>query len=279
MFLNKWLSGSALIVLLLAGCGDDSSTDIKGKSVDVEEVDSKEKVLASEDFDKMYTNPKKYKKYEVTYVGKVLQSPEVDDDGIYLQVYAKPEKYEQNTIVYYPDATFKVSESNYVEIVGIVKDEFVGENMMGAELKMPLIEAKEMKVISYTDAVAPTLQAIDVQEAKDQHGYQLTLEKVELADSQTRVYFTVTNNSKHKINFYDFNSKLIANGKQLEKEEIYESDLKSVQSDILPGASSSGVVIYPALEEGTTKIQVYAEGSSDNYELSIEPFMFDVKID
>jgi len=89
---------------------------------------------------------------------------------------------------------------------------------------------------------------------------------------------TITNKSNEKISFYSFNSKLIAGGKQLENESDYESDLVEPQSDILPGTNTSGVVIYPHLSEDITEMQIYAEGSSDNYENTIEPFTFDVGV-
>lgn len=271
------------MTLALAGCGDETSTEQSKNSSDTTETESTDKgssgkVLAKEEFNKMYSNPKKYKGYEVTYIGRVLQSPEVDGDGIYLQVYAKPETYDQNTIVYYPDDSFEVSEEDYVEITGVIRDEFIGENLMGGEVAGPMINASELKVVSYIDAVAPTKNTLDVSEVQNQNGYKLTLEKIELADKQTRAYFTVANESNHKINFYDFNTKLIVNGKQLEPESPYETGLEELQSEILPGTSSSGVVIYPGLEEGTTSIQVYIEGSSEDYENPLEPFKFDVEM-
>ncbi|ARK20335.1 hypothetical protein [Sporosarcina ureae] len=281
MFKKRFYVGSALAVLLLAGCGTDEVKEEKNdtaQEVEETQADGKGKVLAAEDFDKMYTNPKKYKNYEVSYIGRVMNTPEKDDDGVYLQVYANPEKYEQNTIVFYPDASLSVSDEDYLKITGIIKDEFKGENMMGAELTMPMIEATELEIIGYTDAMAPTLQTIEVNEMKEQHGYEMKVEKVELSEKQTRVFITITNTSSEKVSFYSFNSKLVADGKQLENESDYESDLEEPQSEILPGTNTSGVVIYPPLSEDITEFQIYAEGSSDNYENTIEPFRFDVSV-
>lgn len=277
MIKKKWYIGCAITALLLVGCGDDSSSNSKETAVE-DEKESKAKVLAAEDFNKMYTSPKDYKGYEVTYTGQLLFTPEEDEDGLYLQIYADPENSDLNTIVYFPDSTFEIEEEDYVKVTGIVKDEYTGENLMGGELTMPMIEATNLEVVSYIDAIAPTTKTIDINQTKDQHGYQLTLEKVELADTQTRLYFTVSNNSQDTINFYTFDTKIVANGAQLEEIDMYGSGLPEIQSDILPGTSTSGVIAYPALEEGTTTIQVYSEGYSENYEITIEPFTFDVTI-
>lgn len=143
MFKKKWYIGCAITALLLVGCGDDSSSSSKETSVE-EEKKSNVKVLATEDFNKMYTSPKDYKDYEVTYTGQLLFTPEVDEDGIYLQIYADPENSDLNTIVYYPDSTFEIEEEDYVKVTGTVKDEFTGENLMGGELTMPMIEATNL---------------------------------------------------------------------------------------------------------------------------------------
>ena len=52
-------------------------------------------------------------------------------------------------------------------------------------------------------------------------------------------------------------------------------DYEEIQSDLLVGTSSSGVIIYPALDMNMP-LQFYAEGSSNNWEEDIEPYIFDI---
>lgn len=269
--IRVWL-GVLFVMLLLAACGEGDSSD--GANTGDQQSG---KVLAEEDYAKMYTEPKKYKGYEVTQSGKVFTEPEYDEDGVYLQAFADAKNSEKNTILFYADPSFEVESQQYVQWTGIVKDEFKGENMMGGKVVAPVIEVKDLKVVSYFDVMAPTLETIELNETQNQHGYELTVEKVEVAKEQFRVFVTVENKTEHNINFYTFNTKVIADGKQLEEVTIYEDDVESVQSDILPGVKTSGVIVYPSVGE-VEEVRLYAEGSSDNYDIDIEPFQFDIPL-
>src|SRR5699024_4332684 len=190
--------------------------------------------------------PKKYQGYEVEFTGQVFIEPEKDDDGVYLQVYADPENYEKNTIVGIEDSGFDVSTDDYVNVTGIIKDEFDGENAFGAELSVPVVLADDIEVVDYVTAVSPTIETIDVDEEQDQHGYNVHVDKIEIAENMTRVYVKVTNNTEDEISFYSFNTKLLLDNKQLEEDDsFYDTGLPALQSDILPGVETEGVIIFP----------------------------------
>ncbi len=48
-----------------------------------------------------------------------------------------------------------------------------------------------------------------------QHGLSITIEKVEFADAETRVFVSVRNASSHNASFYDFNAKAVQHGQHL----------------------------------------------------------------
>jgi hypothetical protein len=49
-------------------------------------------------------------------------------------------------------------------------------------------------VTTYAEVVAPSEKTIKINESKDQHGYEVTIEKIEFANAETRVYLTINNN-------------------------------------------------------------------------------------
>lgn len=219
----------------------------------------------------MYSDPNTYKHL------KVFITPEKDDEGTYLQVYADPENHEQNLIVSIMDPNLDVSMDDYIEIKGKVQGEFKGENMMGGEIVIPSIEAESIEVVDYMTAVAPTINSIEVQQEQNQHGLQITLEKIEFAESHTRVYVEIQNDTDDEATIHTYSSKLIVGNEQYESESIYEADYPELQSDILPGVESSGIITFPAIDPDTTSLQYHISGSSRNWELDIEPFIFEVK--
>lgn len=146
-----------VLSLGLAACG---SSDESTTKVPASEKSAETKTISEGDIAKLYTSPKKYKDFNYSFIGKVFITPEKDDDGVYLQVYADPQNSEHNTIVAFEDPDFEVNDGDYVKIDGIVKDEFKGENMLGGSVIAPLITAKSIEVISYVDAVAPTIETL-----------------------------------------------------------------------------------------------------------------------
>ena len=154
-------------LLLLGACSEGGQTGSKS-------------VIAAQDFDKMYSNPDKYKSYEVEFTGQVFMDPERDDDGVNLQIWADPKNSEKNMIVAYDEAEFEVQTDDYVLVKGIVEKTFEGENAFGVKMKQPAIKANHIEVIDYKTAMAPTLKTIEVDEKIDQHGFFVHIEKVEL---------------------------------------------------------------------------------------------------
>lgn len=270
---------SLFVVLLLAACGESGSTNEASVEANEETEANSKEVLAEEDFDKMYSNPKEYKGYEVEFTGQVFVDPERDDSGVYLQVYAKPEQFEQNTIVAYEDSNFDVKVDDFVKVIGIVKDEFEGENLMGGTITAPFIEATSIEVVDYITAVAPTIKEVVVDETIDQHGMEVTLQKIEFAAVETRVYMKITNNTNENVYFDGYGAKLVSGSTQYETKDNFGSGLPELPFDILAGIEAEGVLTYPAIEEQSGTFTLHAEGYSDNWELDFKPYVFEVEVE
>ncbi|MFS0635140.1 DUF4352 domain-containing protein [Mesobacillus foraminis] len=261
---------ASLLMLSLAECGGtETSTAVK------EEKQEEAKLLNRKEFEQMYTDPKKYKGSKVEFYAKVFVEPEKDEEGTYLQVYANNND-ERNTIIGYEDPDFDVKVDDIILVKGTVEDVFEGENALGGTVTAPMIQAESIQQSDYVTAFSPPKKTIEVSKEVDQHGYIIKLNKIELADTESRVYLTVTNKTKATISFFSFDAKAVAGSKQLETQDNYEAAYPEIPSDILPGVQSEGIIAFPELpEKGNVKILF--EGSSDNYELEFEPFVFDVE--
>ncbi|SFD42818.1 hypothetical protein SAMN05216238_101294 [Lentibacillus persicus] len=244
--------------------GSESANFIKG-------------TVKPEEFDKVFSAPKEYKGYELSFTGRVFVKPERDTDGTYLQVYADPENSELNTIVGIEDPNLDVSNGDYVQVDGIIQDEIQGQNAFGGTINAPVVQATAVDVVDYVTAVSPAIETFQVDKSQDQHGYVVHLNKIEIAENMTRVYVKVTNNTDDEISFYSFNSKLLLDNKQLEEEHQYDTGLPEVQSDILPGMETEGVITFPSVDPSTESLTFHAEGSSMNYEVEFEPFIFEIE--
>jgi hypothetical protein len=61
----------------------------------------------------------------------------------------------------------------------------------------------------------------------------------------------------------------------MEPTDNWDAGYPEIQSDILPGVTTEGIITYPKVPE-TGTIKVYMEASSDNYDLNFSPFEFEI---
>lgn len=268
---------TATMVLSMTACGGGDNGNSSEKS---SEPEKKEYISETEIAD-LFTTPDNFKGKYVKLSGQVFVDPEKDDDEIALQVWHDPQNAEKNFIVYYKGEV-TVKTNDYIEVDGKITGEFKGENAFGGEVTAPMIEADTLEVKSYMEAVVPTISEIIPENAiAEQNGVALKVDKVEFAEKETRVYLTESNSSADKFSMYVYSIKIVQNGQQIEQDfsssSSYEGGYAELSSDILPNASSSGVLVFPALDS-SAGFQIYAEGSSDNWEIEFAPFTIDIAV-
>ncbi|WP_214885517.1 MULTISPECIES: DUF4352 domain-containing protein [unclassified Exiguobacterium] len=268
----------SFVIVILGACGDSESSTSKDSNAS-EEVSNKGK-LKAEDYEKLYSDPEKYIGYEVELTGQVFTEPEKDSDGTYIQFWADPENSEKNTLAAVNDPNLKISTNDYVIVKGVVKDKYEGENAFGGTIQAPVILAESIEVSDYISVISPTEKEIVVDKEVNQNELVVTLQKIEFAKNQTRVYLKVKNNTQDNASFYSHSTKLIIGNKQLEEEYFNseETGLEEIQSEILPGIETEGVIVYPAIELSENTIKLNAEAYSDNYDLDFKPYVFEVPI-
>ncbi|MCY7923526.1 DUF4352 domain-containing protein [Bacillus spizizenii] len=263
-----------VVIITIANIGN--SGDSQASTATTSSASKKStKTVQKADMEKLYTNANQFKNYKVDLYVKVFDV-EQDDDGTYLQGYNNPEKLSKNTLIMSDDSDLDIKDDDIIHVVGTVKDKYDGENALGGSVSAPRIIADSIEKSDYATAFAPAKKTINVDKTQNQHGFALTLQKVELAEKETRLYVKIENKSQDEISFYDFNAKIIADNKQLERKDDLSSYPK-IQSEILPGVNTEGVIVFPKIESKTAKIIL--EGSSENYDITINPFTFEVNLD
>lgn len=135
-----------------------------------------------------------------------------------------------------------------------------------------------MEISSYFEVISPTLKEVKTDGLlNSQNGVDISVNKIEFANNETRVYYTVTNNSGSNYCFYYFNMKLIQNGKQYEPESNWEVDYPEVSGDVLNGVTAEGIASFPKIDQSNFDIH-FESGYSSNYELDFTEFTFSVTV-
>lgn len=248
-------------------------------NVNYEEENIEEKVyLTEEEIPQLFSDPERFKGKYVVLTGKIFTEPEDGGDYVALQIWGKPEDSENNFLVVAPKDGTEYESDSYVIVDGLVDGEMSGENLIGGEITAPLIIADKVEISTYKDVVSPTIKEYSFDDLKlEQYGYSVSVTKVEIADKETRLYLTVNNNGGSKFNLFEYDVKIVQNGKQYETEPNYYADYPELQTDLLPGTESSGVLVFQNIEPDSD-FQIYIEGYSDNWEEDLEPFKFDVAV-
>jgi len=149
--------------------------------------------------------------------------------------------------------------------------------MFGSVVTAPSITAYECEVISYIDAASPALKSVLVDAIISQHGYGVRVQKIEFAKNETRIYVRIDNNGSDTFTLYSSYTKISQNGKQYSEQDNWDADYERIESDLMVGNYSEGIIAFPAIEQ--SDFTIVFEGHSDNWDEELEPFAFDVVVD
>lgn len=264
----------AMALSLTACSGNSDSSGNKSKEEKKEYVDENE-------ISEVFSNPDKYKGKYIKLSGKIFNGPDKEDDYVAYQAWHDITNSNKD-FVFGVEGDDSYVIDDYVMVDGKIAGAFEGENMMGGKVSCPLINAESIEKMSYMEAVVPTINEITPENAvSEQNGITLKVDKIEFAEKETRIYLTETNSSSDKFSFNIYDIKVIQNGQQISQDSssmsIYDGNYSELPYDILPNASSSGVLVFPPIDSSAS-FQVYAEGYSDNWELEFSPFTIDISV-
>lgn len=169
-----------------------------------------------------------------------------------------------------------IKEGDYVRVKGLYLGTTSYKSTIGLNISAQKVKAEQVDKSSYMEAIAPANKVIDLNQTKAQHRYSITLEKVEFAEEETRLFVKVENNGKAAFRFYDFNVVILQGTKQYEEASNYEADYPEIQSEIRKGIKEEGIIAFPAIAQEDFKIEI--EAHSEDYDEDFEDFVFDIKV-
>lgn len=222
--------------------------------------------IGEEDIPKLYTNANDYVGKYVKITGQIFNIDEYDY-GYYFQMNEDIENYENNTLVRFEtDSDIKLDYDQYVMVDGYVAGAETYTSIAGLSITAPEIIAKDVQVISFIDAVYPTISTLEVGETIDKKGYKLTIDKVEFAEKETRIYYTFENGGKTTFSLYDYSVVATQGSNQLSMADRYfEDGYEGTEDDLKTGTISSGMLSFEGIDH-ENEFKVYFEGSDDNWD-------------
>ena len=268
--LGKMILGIILLFFifsLFSGGSQDYSVE--------ESVENREYVSVDE-IERAIAYPDEYKGKYIKISGRIFATPNTDEGYVAFQMFHDVENSKGNIVVLYEtDNVNELDGYEYVTVDGKITGAHSGKNAFGGTITGVNVLAASVEKANYIDVVSPTLKELNVEQVVNQHDYSILVEKVEFAEKETRVYVSVENNGSDKFYFYNFNVKLIQDGNQYEPQYNYDADYEEVQSELLVGAKSSGIIVFPSIDNNK-EFKIHIEASSNNWNENFENYVFEV---
>lgn len=215
-----------------------------------------------------------YKGSPVTLLGRIFLDPERTAEQVAFQMYADPANSGQNTGVGGLPPDTAVKKNDYVKVVGEIFDLYEGTNAFGAKIRIPRIRATSVTKATRAEVIAPTVTAVAVDAPIRQHAITITLQKVEFAKTETRLFVRIENAGPAKANVYTFNLAIVQGAKQLKTKSVYDSGYPDLPSGMLAGVSAETVLLFDPLD--VAPFRFVWEASSDNYSQRFQPYTWTV---
>ena len=256
-----------LIGIVMSGSSPSVSEDIDSESAR-EYVDNINTVVS---------DPDSYAGEYVKFYGIVSQTCEEDDDSYIYQAYVDTDYNNSILLQVSKDiAPDEFKEDSFISVDAKIKGSQSGQTVIGVDTSWAYLIAASAVETTYIDSFgkADTTWEFDDQKI-EQYGITVQVTKVEFTDEETRFYVDVTNDSESDVSIYSYSARVVQGKKQYEESySAYEDEYPELSSDLTPGATSSGIITFDKLD--SSDLQLILEGYSDDYEIELEPFKFDL---
>lgn len=129
--------------------------------------------------------------------------------------------------------------------------------------------ATRITVVDALAAAPPALSTLPSQTQADS-GITVLVRRIEFAASETRVFLRVTNESNVEASVYTYSMKIVQAGTQVDNASSF-GDYPELSSELVAGASTSGVVVFPKLRPDAGLDLHLEVHSSNSTSLSMGP--------
>ena len=241
------------------------------KGLDSKTIKNAKPVPANE-LDHIYSSPKKYKHRRVVVKGQVYDVRKTKK-GIAFDLYSKLYSIEKISTIYYDKKDIDIKDEDYVVVDGIILGE---DDVYDINLTYVNIKATKITKSNYIDVFTPTIKTYTVNKTIKQHGYKVTLKKVELAKNQTRAYIKVKNKGKGELYLYTPFAKIKQGNKKYFIDGDYILDYPKFLDTIKKGEKVKGIISFPAINLNKSFTLRIPSGSSKEKQ-HIKDYIFKVK--
>ena len=163
-----------------------------------------------------------------------------------------------------------LTEGQWVQVQGVLHSYWNTQNLMGGELRLPVVAARKVSTISRSAAL-PAIRTVIVDQSITRHGLIITLEKLAIADSETRVYIHAQNTSPNKAFLHTYSAVLVQGTQQIKRKSVFSQDAEQPDTTLVSGTETQGVLLFDPLNPDTSPVRLIWEGPrTDDYLMTFD---------
>ena len=228
--------------------------------------------ITEPEYSDFMVDPDAYLGKFVTLKGMVASAPfRLKNGNNVFYMYTDVKNYDGEVYVEV-DKSVVINDGDYV----IVDGYDIGSSLRYKEYKSysvnPSVISTSVKKDTYVNVMKPAIKTITPNEKMTDQGCTITIQKVEYAEEETRVYVKISNSSENEISTMLSKAAILKDSKQYNY--IYKDmkeELEDLPSQVKGGATVEGVIIFPAIE-GDFEIRLYPY--SNDWKITLKEFAF-----
>ena len=207
----------------------------------------------------------------VSVAGKVVQVISRSTDQTRLTI--ETDIYEQVTVIVLPRAV-EVTEGDWVRISGHVRQYWSTKSLIKG-FNVPVVLATDLSTASRSDA-HPSIVNVEPLDTVEQHALWITLQKVEIADRETRVFVEVYNGNLHTARLSTINAVLIQGDREIVRKRLWTETIKEPDTMLYSGSTTEGVILFEGVDpEGPPVKFVWSNPRTDDWYVHFDDWIWE----
>lgn len=234
---------AALAVVVLAACGEFAEPALPGATAPGLEP------LTNVDWPSVHTGPELIQGRYVDLRARVYLGPEEHPSGDLFLAWVDFDNDQLSIAFVVPAAPVELAPDAFVQAFGVIDGVFTRRDSSGDEIVHPLVRVQRVLV---TDRVGirPTRTLLRVGQTLEQRGVRVTLDRIEFADEETRLFVTVENQRQEIVSA--FPTGLSVEQRELDHPAIISvgPGVKPPRGRVEPGTTEHGAFQFPPFDLG-----------------------------
>ena len=239
------------LLIAFAACGESALPETSAPGIEP---------LTNADWPSVRSDPELIQGRRVDLRARVYAGPEEHPAGDLFLAWVDFDNDQLSIAFVVPAAPAELTRDAFVQAFGVVDGSLTRSNSAGEEIVHPVVRVQRV-LVTDRRGIRPTRTLLRVGQALEQRGVRVTLDRIEFADEETRVFMTVENQRAEVVSA--FPTSLSIEQRQLDHPAIISvgPGVEPPRGRVEPGTTEHGAFRFPTFDLGDGPMTVRWRGA------------------